>query len=342
MVNFINESYKNFDRQNIIFYPNFHNFKLFTRINFYEKDSSIDCKNSGIYFKKIKKCLCLPGFHGSRCEYVCDQPYKFGENCEYSCINANCSGYLVCTLDPIGCTCLSGYTGYDCSTPCTKSEYNWGPNCQFRCNQCLNISGSCNIYTGQCTCKNEFIKGNFCDECIPGYYGNDCTEKCPIQNCHKCDKITGKCSSCKTNLNCLDVDCIKCINCSNECINFNCDKNQHVFCDSICSQYDTECKLICQNRTCIKEENILTTSKIKYLTSSKISTQIEEKNKSADKIVFIWLLILVLILVVTFSLNFYIERKIHMKSMRFYKYIDLKLNKIIPLSNEDFFNFKQN
>ena len=51
--------------------------------------------------------------------------------------------------------------------------------------------GICNRFSGECIC-NLNGKGQFCEECMSGFYGRDCLIRCE-NNCENCDKINGSC-----------------------------------------------------------------------------------------------------------------------------------------------------
>ncbi len=94
-------------------------FKLFSRIHFNQKRT------------------------GSK--KVCPQS-KFGNECQFTCPNQTCRGYLLCAKDPDGCSCLAGFTGYACNQTCEVGK--WGIDCQENCPQ--KCTRSCDIYTGDC------------------------------------------------------------------------------------------------------------------------------------------------------------------------------------------------
>lgn len=80
---------------------------------------------------------------------------RFGTKCQFTCPNLNCSGYLLCQKDPIGCSCLPGFTGFACNITCDKTN-QWGPNCQNQCPpECPN---TCDIYSGLCSPDSDMIQ----------------------------------------------------------------------------------------------------------------------------------------------------------------------------------------
>jgi hypothetical protein len=149
------------------------------------KNAENICENGGLYF--MNKCLCLPGFNGEFCQDRCQQNH-FGLNCQFKCPNNNCESFLICNQEPIGCSCASGYKGIFCNETCLND--NWGPGCKLKCNKkCVY---GCDSFNGDCICKNNNTKGKLCEECVNGFYGEDCIDKC-LNNCTSCDKINGKC-----------------------------------------------------------------------------------------------------------------------------------------------------
>lgn len=76
--------------------------------------------------------------------------------------------------------------GYECEQECSAGT--WGPNCLFECFNCV----KCNIFTGDCYCTAVNKKGKQCNECVDGYYGHECIDKCS-DDCISCDQINGTC-----------------------------------------------------------------------------------------------------------------------------------------------------
>ena len=120
----------------LIEYQNLKIFKKFTRV-FYMKheNSQVKCKNGGMKNYEDRDCICLPGFYGNMCESAC-KPGYFGPNCEASCSNFDCSGFLICSQDPVGCKCAPGFKGFMCDEPCSLNTY--GPDCLNVCKNCVN------------------------------------------------------------------------------------------------------------------------------------------------------------------------------------------------------------
>lgn len=114
--------------------------------------SSQNCSNNGM-MNSNGKCICWPGFGGVNCEHSCPSGY-FGSDCQLSCPNSDCSGYLICAQDPIGCQCGNGLESgsSECTIPCENDK--WGPDCLRECSHCktrksqsyLNIYSHINSY----------------------------------------------------------------------------------------------------------------------------------------------------------------------------------------------------
>ena len=200
------------DKQLLIAYPRSSslNSKLFSRILFGNNSNMARnrCEHGGIQIE-FSKCLCFPGFMGNYCEKICEKN-SFGPNCEHSCPNNDCNGYLICTTDPIGCSCASGFTGFMCNQQCSANT--WGPNCQNKCKNCE----KCDRFSGNCKCKNSNIIGRYCEKCVSGFFGNDCSSKCE-SNCVQCNKTNGACidskksqnhTKCSDELTTLKLTCI--------------------------------------------------------------------------------------------------------------------------------------
>ena len=200
---------------------------------------------------KNGKCSsCIDGYKGEKCEdkcsdncskcdqynnkcYECKKSF-WGENCEEKCpkhcINQTCSkdkGKCECEKNFVqkeGCNeCILNYTGEYCND-----------NCFVGCNL---SKGNCDRYTKECICnKGYFLKDcsmecsenclekncnnmtGYCFECINGFYGDFCNDKCP-DNCKKCNRENGKCETCEDNYYLKEE---KCIECSEDCLNKTC------------------------------------------------------------------------------------------------------------------------
>ncbi|XP_052763146.1 multiple epidermal growth factor-like domains protein 10 [Mya arenaria] len=100
-------------------------------------------------------CDCVDNFEGNKCDRCVLG--KYGELCNNNCINENC----MCT-NAVNCiSCRTGF--FDISTFCSK-------RCSVGCKDICNSDG-------HCTCLPQF-SGQTCANCIPGFYGDDCTIPC--------------------------------------------------------------------------------------------------------------------------------------------------------------------
>ena len=156
-------------------------------------------------------CTCfstqlLGYWSGSACD-VCQSDW-WGPQCNGTCVKTNglqCAGHGRCThtlncvcaassllgywASPNCSTCLPGYWGLNCTSPCPGSA----------CAPC-SFHGVCHdgvTGNGTCTCFNNPERGFWstfkCGQCSEGYFGKFCQERCPTSN----DKICngrGTCS----------------------------------------------------------------------------------------------------------------------------------------------------
>ncbi|XP_035683670.1 uncharacterized protein LOC118420784 [Branchiostoma floridae] len=115
-----------------------------------------DCQYGGTC-DRWEGCLCPPGRHGDRCEYIC-APGAFGWNCSMNC---HCQNNASC--DPVNGTCIC-------------AEGQWGDSCQ-------------NFYF----CP-PGLYGDRCEHtCTPGSFGLNCSKDCHCQNNASCDPVNGTC-----------------------------------------------------------------------------------------------------------------------------------------------------
>jgi len=160
-------------------------------------------------------CICPLGKYGSTCTGTCPSncpqfsTCSDGLNGTGQCVCQSPNFYFNTTTQT--CECSDGYYGWNCSSIC--------PNCSLLlnssiCSQGKNGNGSCicnesncfnsTIYcdqnfngTGDCICNKLNFKWNNktkqCDDCLDGYYGENCTELCP--NCSLIFDIDSYCNS---------------------------------------------------------------------------------------------------------------------------------------------------
>lgn len=103
------------------------------------------------------------------------------------------------------CHCKQNVKGRRCDY-CREGYWNFTAENPLGCQECTcNILGTvnnlgCNVYTGECTCK-QFVTGRDCNQCMPETYGlSDSPEGCTPCDCdvggaldNDCDVITGQC-----------------------------------------------------------------------------------------------------------------------------------------------------
>ncbi|KAI8490900.1 hypothetical protein Bbelb_313190 [Branchiostoma belcheri] len=105
------------------------------------------CYNGGVCDDNTGECVCPPGFHGQNCESACANN-KIGTSCTRECDGGDCTGQLLCVMDPYGCSCAPGLMGIECNTECPDGMY--GAGCTQTCN-CANRPADCDKKTGFCT-----------------------------------------------------------------------------------------------------------------------------------------------------------------------------------------------
>ncbi|XP_045192080.2 N-acetylglucosamine-1-phosphodiester alpha-N-acetylglucosaminidase-like [Mercenaria mercenaria] len=133
---------------------------------------SKDCSGHGIC--ELGECHC----HG----------YWKGVNCDILECPGNCNKRGVCT--EVGCVCLPGFHGKDCSSSCKVGWY--GNQCDQRC-QCEN-NASCDSVSGRCSCEPGY-SGRLCQyRCKLGYYGDQCSSQCECEDSCMCNPVTGGCN----------------------------------------------------------------------------------------------------------------------------------------------------
>lgn len=157
------------------------------------------CQNSAECMpmaEKQFKCLCPPGYHGERCEFMIDACY--GNPCRH---NATCT---VLEEGRFSCQCLPGYSGARCevnvddcvdhgcqnNATCIDAVQSYTCQCQpgFTgefCDQKIDFCGAAfNPCQNGAKCVDHF--SSYTCECAAGYRGDNCTED--IDDCqnHMC------------------------------------------------------------------------------------------------------------------------------------------------------------
>ncbi|XP_078575880.1 uncharacterized protein LOC144861750 [Branchiostoma floridae x Branchiostoma japonicum] len=105
------------------------------------------CYNGGMCDDISGECVCPPGFNGTNCETACPAN-RIGTNCDRACDGNDCTGKLLCVMDPYGCSCAPGLMGIECNTDCPDGRY--GADCTQICN-CANGPADCDKKTGACS-----------------------------------------------------------------------------------------------------------------------------------------------------------------------------------------------
>ncbi|XP_035696822.1 uncharacterized protein LOC118430220 [Branchiostoma floridae] len=79
------------------------------------------CYNGGVCDDNTGECVCPPGFNGTKCESACANN-KIGTSCTRECEGGDCTGQLLCVMDPYGCSCAPGLMGIECNTATVSYE----------------------------------------------------------------------------------------------------------------------------------------------------------------------------------------------------------------------------
>jgi hypothetical protein len=151
------ESTEDFSKQNLVVFMHSESskFSFFSRIIFVNDSIESQCKNGG-KLNEDNMCVCYPGFGGVFCENICELGH-FGRNCNYTCPSSNCSEFLICLQDPIGCSCALGWKGYACNQTDTDLVLKVSSDA-------LNCTNKNQIVEKRCVCTILFKKNYFNDQ----------------------------------------------------------------------------------------------------------------------------------------------------------------------------------
>ncbi|KAL4003026.1 GHH signature containing HNH/Endo VII nuclease toxin family protein [Acanthocheilonema viteae] len=127
-----------------------------------ESDADLACSNRGRIDSESGLCICIPGYHGRKCEL---------ERCEVECMNGKCgNGVCVCDegwtgMDCIERKCLPGCEQHGhCNNGTCICNKGWnGENCYIAgCVNDCNGNGICRLFSGQwkCACHTSFFGEN--------------------------------------------------------------------------------------------------------------------------------------------------------------------------------------
>ncbi|XP_061180979.1 receptor-type tyrosine-protein phosphatase T-like [Saccostrea echinata] len=126
----------------------------------------------------------------------------YGENCK-NC-NKSCR-----TCDPASGFCLTCANSSWYGKSCDK-------NCPYNCSD-----GKCDINNGVCSSCYPGYYGQTCKPCKIGWHGVNCNKSCSEKCRGDCEKETGACYKCKSELF-KPPSCLKCIESISKCL--SCDK----------------------------------------------------------------------------------------------------------------------
>ena len=180
----------------------------------------------------------------------CSNYFAFGDFCDEMCsefCNTN-ETEIICMRDTgaciYGCNITGNFSDAQC-TQCKAGFYPQSKGCTTRCSSnCLNIE-TCNQANG------------FCINCIDGYKGDKCDEKCDILCADYCDQKSGICNSCIdgyykdiTDQMCKEcpINCTvcsspeKCSSCKEGKTGYKCEEDCSPNCDGNQCEIDGSCK----------------------------------------------------------------------------------------------------
>ncbi|XP_053387905.1 multiple epidermal growth factor-like domains protein 6 isoform X10 [Mercenaria mercenaria] len=229
---------------------------------FYANYCNVSCNSNcvGGVCERNGECLrnlgCLKNYYGFDCGEVCletcnDNTCHRDDGVCDACRNRTADRSPLCR--DAECKPINGdfYHGLNCSIPCSEGcastcqRYSgvcdackiglWGPGCLADCGSCKDVA--CFQNNGTCF-----------SDCTDGFFGPGCDTDCLYEGCNSCDRITGKCRTCKQGLwgeNCAD-------DCSQACIPSNngliyCEKDTGVCSPQACisGYYSPQCTSQC-------------------------------------------------------------------------------------------------
>ncbi|ALC43661.1 LanB2 [Drosophila busckii] len=231
-----------------------------------------DCHgHADICDSETGSCICQHNTQGDNCDQ-CAKGY-YGNalgGTPYDCKRCPCPNDGACLQingDTVICTeCPVGYFGSRCEQ-CSDGFYGdptgllgavqTCKSCDCNGNVDPNAVGNCNRTTGVCLKCIHNTAGTYCDQCLPGHFGDPLAlphGKCDRCSCYaagteqdeqsisRCDQVTGQCQ-CKPNV--IGRDCGECqpgyfnIRSGNGCENCLCDPVGSY--NSTCDRYTGQC-----------------------------------------------------------------------------------------------------
>ena len=132
-------------------------------------------------------CACDPGWRGVACTVPC---------AGLTATQEACGGHGACNSSG-SCACArSSMDGYWDGEACGRcAEGYGGPDCRAVCPGAPGIvcggHGACNAVTAACECYQDpglgyWAAASDCTQCLPGYWGSECTAVCPGALCDVC------------------------------------------------------------------------------------------------------------------------------------------------------------
>ncbi|WAR16495.1 TENX-like protein [Mya arenaria] len=160
---------------------------------------------------------CYDNYYGEQCTSKCPSTCKTctSSNSCTSCKDGYHNGSETTCLYPCKTLCLSCSNSTSCTACKVRSGVGYyGSDCSIQCsNKCkaflCDINGNC------LQCDDPNFKGDNCDRCVDGKYGNQCKKNCPV-NCISCESDT-HCTSCTDEF--TGITCSTRTECPDNCYN---------------------------------------------------------------------------------------------------------------------------